>query len=82
MKVYEKSFAVEYKEDNSPLTEADKNANAVICEALSLLYPNIPIISEENEKIPYEKRKNYEYFWLIDPLDGTKEFVKKTVSLP
>jgi 3'(2'), 5'-bisphosphate nucleotidase len=77
MCVYSKDFAVEYKHDKSPLTEADKIANEIICENLTKLYPQTPIISEENKEIPYEVRKNYEYFWLIDPLDGTKEFINK-----
>jgi 3'(2'), 5'-bisphosphate nucleotidase len=65
------------------LTVADKNANDIIVNSLnklpinSLLKKNIPILSEEGRSVPYDERKNWEYFWLIDPLDGTKEFVKK-----
>ena len=77
MDIYKKDFVVEYKGDNSPLTEADTAANKVICEALIELYPSIPILSEENKVIPYSERKEWEYFWLIDPIDGTKEFIKK-----
>jgi len=77
MDIYKKDFAVEYKGDNSPLTEADTAANKVICEALIELYPSIPILSEENKVIPYAERKEWGYFWLIDPIDGTKEFIKK-----
>ena len=77
MDIYKKDFAVEYKGDNSPLTEADTAANKVICEALIELYPSIPILSEENKVIPYAERKEWEYFWLIDPIDGTKEFIQK-----
>jgi len=83
MKIYNQDFGVEYKTDNSPLTIADKKANEIIVTALnrlpvnSFLQHNIPILSEEGRSIPYEERKNWEYFWLIDPLDGTKEFVKK-----
>ena len=77
VEIYKKGFAVAYKNDNSPLTEADKKSNEIICSRLKGTYPEIPIISEENKEIPYETRKNWEYFWLIDPLDGTKEFVKK-----
>ena len=77
MDIYNKDFSVVYKNDNSPLTEADKKSNDIICSRLKEIYPEIPIISEENKEIPYETRKNWEYFWLIDPLDGTKEFIKK-----
>jgi 3'(2'), 5'-bisphosphate nucleotidase len=77
LKIYEKGFSVEYKDDRSPLTEADKASNNLIVNKLTGLYPNIPILSEESKNIPFEKRKNWKYFWLIDPLDGTKEFIKK-----
>ena len=83
MKIYNQEFDVEYKTDSSPLTIADKKANEIIVTALNQLSVNsflerdIPIISEEGRSVPYDERKNWEYFWLIDPLDGTKEFVKK-----
>lgn len=70
-------FAVTDKSDKSPLTKADKAGNAVIVKALNETYPHIPIISEENKMIEYAERKDWEYFWLVDPLDGTKEFIKK-----
>lgn len=70
-------FMVETKSDNSPLTKADKIANNYICEELKKLFPDIPIISEENKNDDYEQRKKYTWAWLIDPLDGTKEFIKK-----
>jgi len=73
----EGDFGVETKSDDSPLTRADKAANQVICEGLANLTPEIPIISEENKQIPYEERKSYSQFWLVDPLDGTKEFIKR-----
>lgn len=75
MEVYASDFAVEHKEDKSPLTLADKNCNAVI-EA-DLEKTKIPILSEEGAKIPFSERKKWEYSWLVDPLDGTKEFVKR-----
>lgn len=78
MEIYEKDFTIEYKDDKSPLTEADLKSNEIICSALTNLYPNIPIISEENKEVPYIARKIWDYFWLIDPIDGTKEFIKKT----
>jgi len=79
MDIYESDadFGVEAKSDDSPLTKADRAANAVICEALEQLPEKYPIVSEENKMIPYEKRKDYDYYWLVDPLDGTKEFIKK-----
>jgi 3'(2'), 5'-bisphosphate nucleotidase len=77
MQIYKQDFEVEYKQDNSPLTLADKKANDIIENDLNQLSVNIPILSEEDNDIPYEDRKHWEYFWLVDPLDGTKEFVKK-----
>jgi len=75
--IYETSFEVEIKSDNSPLTQADKNAHLVIESGLKSLFPNIPILSEEGRDIPYSERKKWNIFWLVDPLDGTKEFVKR-----
>lgn len=75
--VYESEFSVDVKEDSSPLTEADRRANAVIVEALQENYPAIPIISEETRAVAYKERCEWDYFWLVDPLDGTKEFVKR-----
>lgn len=68
---------VEHKQDNSPLTLADKLSNAVITDYLSKQHPDTLIISEEGKDIPYEERKQCHRFWLIDPLDGTKEFIKR-----
>ncbi len=75
MKVYAGDFEVELKSDTSPLTLADKNANEVINSYL--VKTNIPIISEENAQIDYETRKKWNTCWIVDPLDGTKEFVKR-----
>jgi 3'(2'), 5'-bisphosphate nucleotidase len=77
MQVYKQDFEVEYKQDNSPLTLADKRANDIIETGLNQLSVNLPILSEEGKEISYEDRKHWEYFWLVDPLDGTKEFIKK-----
>ncbi len=77
MKIYKKDFTVEYKDDKSPLTEADLEANEIICLKLQELYSNIPIMSEENKQVDYEVRKDWECYWCIDPIDGTKEFIKK-----
>jgi len=77
MQVYNQNFDVEYKEDNSPLTLADKRSNDIIEQGLNNLTLNFPILSEEGRSILYRERKNWEYLWLVDPLDGTKEFIKK-----
>jgi len=77
MKIYKKDFSIEYKDDKSPLTEADLKANEIICSKLLNLYPAIPIMSEENKQTEYEIRKEWQYYWCIDPIDGTKEFIKK-----
>lgn len=79
MEVYEDvdNFNVETKDDNSPLTRADKEANEVICDNLERLSHKFPIISEENKEIPYAERKDFDYCWMVDPLDGTKEFIKR-----
>jgi len=68
---------IKQKADDSPLTIADRAANAVICAGLETLSIKYPIVSEENKAIPYEKRSTFSYSWLVDPLDGTKEFIKK-----
>ncbi len=75
MKVYATDFNVEHKGDDSPLTLADKNANDVINSYLQKT--NIPIISEENKQTDHTTRKNWDQCWIVDPLDGTKEFVKR-----
>ncbi len=77
MEIYEKDFQIKYKDDNSPLTEADIASNKIICDALAKAYPVIPLLSEENKTVLYDVRKDWEYFWLIDPIDGTKEFIRK-----
>ena len=77
MQIYEQDFEVEYKQDSSPLTLADKKASDIIEDGLNRLSVNFPILSEEGKKFPYKERKYWEYFWLVDPLDGTKEFIKK-----
>lgn len=77
--IYENASAIEIskKADDSPLTAADQASNEVICAGLESLPLSYPIISEENKAVPYETRKDYEYYWLVDPLDGTKEFIKR-----
>lgn len=75
MEVYDSVFEVEYKDDKSPLTEADKRANNII--NTYLLPTDIPIISEENKQIDYSIRKEWDHCWVVDPVDGTKEFIKR-----
>jgi len=77
--VYHGEFEVEYKEDHSPLTMADRRAHTVIKEHLAgdERLKGIPLLSEEGRSIPYEVRNRWAHFWLVDPLDGTKEFVKR-----
>ena len=77
MEIYERDFQIDYKDDKSPLTEADTRSNEIICAALEEKYPEIPILSKEGKSIPYATREAWDYFWLIDPIDGTKEFIKK-----
>ena len=69
------NFEVETKKDSSPLTLADRKSHQVIMSFLSEL--GIPVLSEEGKTIPYEERKQWKQLWLVDPLDGTKEFIKK-----
>ena len=87
MEIYNRDFSIEYKDDKSPLTEADLKSNEVIINGLEALnlkfkiqnskFKSIPIMSEEGKEIPYDERKEWEYYWCIDPIDGTKEFIKK-----
>ncbi len=74
---YQEGMEVEYKRDDSPLTKADVAAHHVIVDGLRKLTPEIPIISEESGLEGYEERKKWVRFWLVDPLDGTKEFIKR-----
>lgn len=76
MQIYQKDFSVEYKEDQSPLTEADLTSHHLICYRLSKLYPDIPILSEESADT-FKLADENACFWCVDPLDGTKEFIKK-----
>ncbi|WP_452221596.1 3'(2'),5'-bisphosphate nucleotidase CysQ [Lacinutrix salivirga] len=75
MQVYDTAFNVEVKDDKSPLTEADKKANDVINSYL--VNTEFPIISEENKQTNYEERKKWKTCWVVDPVDGTKEFIKR-----
>ena len=76
LKYYEEEVKVYQKDDNSPLTKADLAAHNIILKALSEIDPDTPVISEEAEIPPYAERKEWDRFWIVDPLDGTKEFIK------
>lgn len=73
--IYNNDFEVEYKDDKSPLTIADKKSNEIIDKYLTST--GIPVLSEEGKSIPFEIRKKWKIFWIVDPLDGTKEFIKR-----
>jgi len=75
MKIYSSDFTITQKEDRSPLTEADRQAHRVIHEALTRT--GIPVLSEEGRGIPYEERSGWPELFIVDPLDGTKEFIKR-----
>ncbi len=77
LEIYNTNFEHKLKEDKSPLTKADTESNKIITQNLNKLFPNIPLLSEEEKEISFDKRKNWEFFWLIDLLDGTKEFINK-----
>ena len=78
LKIYNTDdLGITYKDDKTPLTIADKASNSVIEKSLKILTPNIPILSEEGKNTDYTEREKWNIFWLIDPLDGTKEFIKK-----
>ena len=75
MEIYDTDFDIAYKKDNSPLTTADKAAHQIISSYLE--NTPLPILSEEGKHLPFDERKEWQQFWLVDPLDGTKEFIKK-----
>jgi len=77
LEIYSGEFAVEEKADHSPLTLADLRSHAILSQGLHDRYPDIPILSEEGKAIPFAVRRSWSRFWLVDPLDGTKEFVKR-----
>jgi 3'(2'), 5'-bisphosphate nucleotidase len=77
LEIYGTEFSVEKKADRSPLTEADTRSHQIISRALKAHYPEIPILSEEGKEIDYARRRKWSRFWLVDPLDGTKEFIKR-----
>ena len=77
MRVYAQDFAVEHKDDRSPLTAADMASHHLIVAGLQALAPRVPVLSEESAGIAWETRRGWQRYWLVDPLDGTREFVKR-----
>ena len=75
MRVYATDFDVALKTDQSPVTTADLAAHRVIAQDLKRITPDIPVLSEESAALPYAERRRWERYWLVDPLDGTKEFI-------
>ena len=77
MRIYQTDFQVDRKEDESPLTAADLASHDAICHGLRALTPQLPILSEESAAVPFAERKTWNCYWLVDPLDGTKEFISR-----
>ncbi len=75
--VYEKPFAVEYKEGDDPVTQADKRANDILCEGLERAFPGVPVVAEESDPGAYAGFRAKDAVWFVDPLDGTRDFVQK-----
>lgn len=76
--IYQSDFKVSYKSDDSPITAADTAAHDIITHGLRRISRDIPILSEEGKDIPWEERKHWRRFWLVDPVDGTKDFTQRT----
>ena len=77
MRVYADGFDIERKADDSPVTTADLAAHTLIVQGLSRLTPELPVLSEESAQLPWEARRPWREYWLVDPLDGTREFIKR-----
>jgi 3'(2'), 5'-bisphosphate nucleotidase len=77
MRIYGAEFAVEHKADASPLTLADLESHAIIGEGLRQLTPGVPVLSEESAQAPWTERQSWRELWVVDPLDGTREFIKR-----
>lgn len=77
LEIYAQDFEVITKDDSSPLTQADLASHRIIRDELARLTPEIPLLSEESADIPFDVRANWDEYWLIDPLDGTKEFINR-----
>jgi 3'(2'), 5'-bisphosphate nucleotidase len=77
LEIYDSDYDIQQKGDHTPLTEADLAAHYVIVAGLEALTPDIPVLSEESEAIPFEERQRWQRYWLVDPLDGTVEFIRR-----
>lgn len=77
LEIYEQDFEVTQKDDASPLTQADLASHHIICDALAELTPDVPILSEESSDIDWDARADWTQYWLVDPLDGTREFIDR-----
>lgn len=77
LEIYAQDFEVTQKDDTSPLTQADLASHRIICDALARLTPDIPVLSEESSGIRYNERADWQQYWLVDPLDGTREFINR-----
>src|ERR1700674_6125870 len=77
MQIYGAGFTVQHKDDDSPLTLADLESQRIILDGLKRITPDIPILSEESAQAPWAERQRWRELWVVDPLDGTREFVKR-----
>lgn len=77
LEIYATDFSVQQKADHSPVTAADLAAQEIIVQGLRLLTPDLPVLSEESSQIPFAERRRWDSYWLVDPLDGTKEFISR-----
>jgi 3'(2'), 5'-bisphosphate nucleotidase len=77
MEVYATDFEVQQKDDKTPLTKADMAAHETIIAGLKKITPDLPVLSEESANIPYSERASWQRYWIVDPLDGTREFIKR-----
>ncbi len=77
LEIYNSEYSIQHKDDKSPLTDADLASHHVIVAALRALTPDIPVLSEESAKLPFAERSRWNIYWLVDPLDGTREFIKR-----
>ncbi len=77
LEIYRREFNITRKEDASPVTEADLAAHRTIIDGLKALTPELPVLSEESAAIPFVERARWRCYWLVDPLDGTREFIKR-----
>ena len=77
LEIYRRDFSVDYKSDKTPVTEADRQSHNIIKDGLAALTPDIPFLSEESGALAYEERRQWDSYWLVDPLDGTREFINR-----